>query len=812
MATAVDAPLTPPPEGSETPETPETPEPPPPLSLTPEPVRDASEGLSAAAPAPIQRDLVARSASLEDIEGGLTTPEAMAPDARRPSWSRRPSAKELEPAAGGRIVDKGERMTGAGVSVGPTDFKVLKVIGRGGFGRVFLVRYKHTGVCYAMKVISKELLRRKNQVEIMKAERTILTKVTHPFVVGLQVSFQTDSKLFLVMDYLQGGELFFHLRKEGLLLAQTAKFYVAEIALALEFLHSVDVLHRDLKPENLLLDRSAHVCLTDFGLAKELSAPPDENADDENRTRTICGTTEYMAPEMLKGKGYGKAVDWWSLGTLAYEMMTGAPPFRGRNNKEINQKIINGKLKLPSWMDMDSHSLIKGLLQKNAQKRLGASRSTRFEVGGVRALKNHRFFHGIDWDALLAREITPPLSLTIEAPDDTSYFDDEFTKMDVSRSIGKMSDKELGRTHSDNFDRFSFIHNDFTPPPEHGGVDPSLDDIEEFDEEAEKEGDEKDAADGPTRGPSPPLSPDAAPFLPSPTAASSRVPSAPSSSAPSGASTPARIASPAPDGAGSGTASKPKKKRNRKKKKAEADTEEQRYIPGLTPGPPPSAGNKGKKQPEKEEPQRSIPGLPQPGGGKKSRRRGKKGVDAATDGGGSAEGGNQRRSSGRRSKSPTPGPDAPPQAAGQAEQGASGETAGGPGAMAAVAPKPRRTGWAAMVGQDPSPNPGAAGMTRGLPRGPAPRAAAATAPGGWDTGADSGWSNTSTSASGGGWANASSAGRGGGSGGGGGGGWANTTLQGGGQARQPNAGGGGADAWPSMSSSARGGNRGAWGR
>eukprot|EP00968_Pinguiococcus_pyrenoidosus_P029071 scaffold8290_cov258-Pinguiococcus_pyrenoidosus.AAC.2 len=248
------------------------------------PAAEVTELLSVATNAPIQREEVVASSVPKPAEEDAGHAEA--------------ASQELRPEASDTAL--GSEMTSAGVQIGPTDFSVLKVIGRGGFGRVFLVRYKHTGVCYAMKVISKDLLRRKNQVEIMRAERAILTKVTHPFVVSLQVSFQTDTKLFLVMDYLQGGELFFHLQKQGLLLPNVVRFYVGEIALALEFLHSVDIIHRDLKPENLLLARDGHVCLTDFGLAKELPTLTSEE-DDDNRTRTICGTTEYMAPEMIKG-------------------------------------------------------------------------------------------------------------------------------------------------------------------------------------------------------------------------------------------------------------------------------------------------------------------------------------------------------------------------------------------------------------------------------------------------------------------------------------------------------------------------------
>ena len=184
---------------------------------------------------------------------------------------------------------------------------------------------------YAMKVISKKLLKKKNSIMYMKSERDILTKVDHPFVVSLFFAFQTERKIFLVMDFLGGGELFFHLKRRGLILEKEVRFYLAEMVLAIEFLHNKGIIHRDLKPENVLLRDDGHVCITDFGLAKEIG--------DLESARTLCGTSEYMAPEMLTRNGYGKGVDWWSLGALCYEMLSGKPPFTAKTQKDLGELI-----------------------------------------------------------------------------------------------------------------------------------------------------------------------------------------------------------------------------------------------------------------------------------------------------------------------------------------------------------------------------------------------------------------------------------------------------------------------------------------
>jgi serine/threonine protein kinase len=248
-----------------------------------------------------------------------------------------------------------------------------------------------------MKVISKRLIRRKGSyVENMLAERNILTKIAnHPFVVTMHASFQTREKLFIIMDFCAGGELFLKLGREGIFRESTAAFYLAEITLALEHLHSLNVLHRDLKPENILLGSDGHCCLTDFGLAKDFTGNndcgdgDDDDAADE-RARTLCGTMEYMAPEMVARKWYGKGADYWSLGCIAYEMLSGLPPFSSNGkggSREMFRKIMNERIRMPEGASAAACKLLKGLLNRDAGKRLGASRGTMFEVGGVGALK-----------------------------------------------------------------------------------------------------------------------------------------------------------------------------------------------------------------------------------------------------------------------------------------------------------------------------------------------------------------------------------------------------------------------------------------
>ncbi|KAA0716925.1 Ribosomal protein S6 kinase alpha-3 [Triplophysa tibetana] len=278
----------------------------------------------------------------------------------------------------------------------PRQFELCKVLGQGSFGKVFLVK-KITGPdggqLYAMKVLKKATLKVRDRVRT-KMERDILVEVNHPFIVKLHYAFQTEGKLYLILDFLRGGDLFTRLSKEVMFTEEDVKFYLAELALALDHLHGLGIIYRDLKPENILLDVEGHIKLTDFGLSKE-------SADHDNKAYSFCGTVEYMAPE--------------------FEMLTGTLPFQGKDRKETMTMILKAKLGMPQFLSLDAQSLLRNLFKRNPGNRLGAG------PDGVEEIKRHSFFSTIDWNKLFRREVHPPFKPAIGRPDDTLYFDSEFT-------------------------------------------------------------------------------------------------------------------------------------------------------------------------------------------------------------------------------------------------------------------------------------------------------------------------------------------------------------------------------------------------
>lgn len=303
---------------------------------------------------------------------------------------------------------------------GPSDFTLLQVVGQGAFGKVFQVQLISTQEIFAMKVMKKEEIMAKNQGDYMKAERDILTKVVHPFIVQLRYSFQTKSKLYLILDFINGGHLFFQLYRQGTFSEDLARLYTAEIVSAVGHLHDHGIIHRDLKPENILLDAEGHVKLTDFGLAKEV--------EESTQTNSMCGTVEYMAPEILLAKGHGKAADWWSVGILLYEMLTGQPPFTHRNRQKLQEKIVKDKFKLPAYLSSEAHSLLKGLLQKDPSKRLGIGEN---KSNGI---KQHKWFKCINWSKLEARAIQPNFRPEVKGMDCIANFDKKWTIMPAQDS------------------------------------------------------------------------------------------------------------------------------------------------------------------------------------------------------------------------------------------------------------------------------------------------------------------------------------------------------------------------------------------
>ncbi|KAM6992895.1 serine/threonine-protein kinase Sgk1 isoform 2-T2 [Tautogolabrus adspersus] len=315
-------------------------------------------------------------------------------------------------------------------SAKPSDFHFLKVIGKGSFGKVLLARHRTDDEFYAVKVLQKKaILKKKEEKHIMSERNVLLKNVKHPFLVGLHYSFQTADKLYFILDYINGGELFYHLQRERCFLEPRARFYSAEIASALGYLHSLNIVYRDLKPENILLDSQGHIILTDFGLCKE-------NIEPNGTTSTFCGTPEYLAPEVLHKQPYDRTVDWWCLGAVLYEMLYGLPPFYSRNTAEMYDNILNKPLQLKPNISNSARHLLEGLLQKDRTKRLGCT-------DDFIEIKNHMFFSPINWDDLNAKKITPPFNPNVTGPNDLRHFDPEFTDEPVSSSIGCSPDSAL---------------------------------------------------------------------------------------------------------------------------------------------------------------------------------------------------------------------------------------------------------------------------------------------------------------------------------------------------------------------------------
>ncbi|KAM4538294.1 cAMP-dependent protein kinase catalytic subunit PRKX [Fundulus diaphanus] len=287
------------------------------------------------------------------------------------------------------------------------ELETMATVGTGTFGRVFLVKDKKSKAFFALKQMKISDVIRLKQEQHVHNEKEVLTEISHPFLIRLFWTHHDDRFLYMLMDYVPGGELFSYLRSRGRFSNATGLFYTSEIVCAIEYLHSKEIVYRDLKPENILLDSEGHIRLTDFGFAKKLS----------DRTWTLCGTPEYLAPEVIQSKGHGRAVDWWALGILVFEMLAGYPPFFDDNPFGIYHKILSGKLEFPRHLDFYVKDLIKKFLVIDRARRLGNMKN------GAEDVKKHRWFKTVDWEAVPLRKLKPPIVPKVSHEGDTSNFD-----------------------------------------------------------------------------------------------------------------------------------------------------------------------------------------------------------------------------------------------------------------------------------------------------------------------------------------------------------------------------------------------------
>lgn len=389
-----------------------------------------------------------------------------------------------------------------------SDFEVLHVVGQGGFGKVMQVRKINGGNAggqgriFALKAMSKKHISDCGEVNGVRTEARVLQKIRHPFIVRLHYAFQTEAKLYLVMDFINGGQIFYHLRKVGFFQEPQARFYAGELLLALSHLHEHSIVHRDLKPENLLLNKGGHLILTDFGCAKEAGVDGGDCNVDGMSTTSFTGTEAYMAPEIVdlllatkvggepvegddpetrelrEKRSYGIAVDWWAFGCLVHQMLTGDIPFYANNIKTMRKNILSAKLKFAKFLSPAAVSLLKQLLVADPAKRLGSDnakenvlRSPGTVAAGGIAVRSHDFFDGVKWDKVERMELTPPFIPNVaEGPMDISNIDEKYTMgfpaMD-SPTCGGLSPSKSGMFSGFSYDgspnRFSLLANEDGP-------------------------------------------------------------------------------------------------------------------------------------------------------------------------------------------------------------------------------------------------------------------------------------------------------------------------------------------------------------
>ncbi|XP_027023983.1 protein kinase C eta type [Tachysurus fulvidraco] len=324
------------------------------------------------------------------------------------------------------------------------DFTFLQVLGKGSFGKVMLACLNNTDRVFAVKILKKDVILQDDDVECTLTEKRVLTLAhSHPYLTHLYCCFQNLERLFFVMEFVNGGDLMFHIQKSRKFEENRARFYAAEITCALIFLHSKGIIYRDLKLDNVLLDRDGHCKLADFGMCKE-------GMFEGSATGTFCGTPDYIAPEILQEMLYGPSVDWWALGVLLYEMLSGHAPFEAENEDDLFECILNEEIIYASWLSASAVDILKALLTKNPSRRLGCVAAS----GGENAVPAHAFFSTIDWEKLNRRELEPPFKPQIKTSEDVNNFDPDFTSENAI--LTPIMDAVIPQINQDEFQEFSF--------------------------------------------------------------------------------------------------------------------------------------------------------------------------------------------------------------------------------------------------------------------------------------------------------------------------------------------------------------------
>ncbi|XP_037098153.1 protein kinase C eta type isoform X1 [Syngnathus acus] len=350
------------------------------------------------------------------------------------------SSKVKEPSKRRKSVKNQPEIPQYGIS----DFTFLQVLGKGSFGKVMLARLNNKDRVFAVKVLKKDIILQDDDVECTMTEKRVLSLATfHPFLTKLYCCFQTQDHLFFVMEFVNGGDLMFHIQKSRRFDENRACFYTAEITSALMFLHGKGIIYRDLKLDNVLLDKDGHCKLADFGMCKE-------GIYEGVGARTFCGTPDYIAPEILQEIVYGASVDWWALGVLLYEMLQGHAPFEAANEDELFEAILNEEVAYAPWLSAESVAILKAFLTKNPDKRLGCVQSE----GGEIAVTSHAFFRNISWEMLNRRAIEPPFKPKIKTPEDVNNFDPDFTREEPT--LTPIEDSPMSNINQDEFEDFSY--------------------------------------------------------------------------------------------------------------------------------------------------------------------------------------------------------------------------------------------------------------------------------------------------------------------------------------------------------------------